>query len=61
MRGSAHRLLNWDPVQRCLPSWSTLSAPKTDARGPAAHSILPCHNPEPSTSRTQGDVHPTLC
>lgn len=61
MRGSAHHLLNWDPVQRCLPSWSTPSAPKTDAQGPAARSILPCHSPEPSTSQTQGDVHPTRC
>ena len=60
MRGSAHRLLNWDTVQRCLPSWSTLSAQRQmpGAQQPAPSSR---HNPEPSTSRTQGDVHPTRC
>ena len=37
------------PSAEVPPSWSTLSAPRTDAWGPAARSILPCHDPEPST------------
>lgn len=48
MRGSAHHLLNWLPVQRCLPA-----GPHSQPQGqmPGAQQPAPSsrHDPEPST------------
>jgi len=47
--GQRASFIELGPSAEVPPSRSTLSAPKTDAWGLAARSLLPCHNPEPST------------